>query len=212
MIERAIERQFPDLSNEPKLIERIKEVGQVRGFKKGETIIDYGDYIEAVPLVLSGLIKIIRQNEEDHEVLLYFLGEGESCAASFSCCLIRKRSEIRAVCEEDSEVLMIPLVAADEWMGSSRAWRDFVLNMYDTRLLSLIDTVDRVAFANLDQKLLHYLDEMVRLKSTKRLSVSHHQIAQDLNASRESVSRLLKKLERSGKLRLSRNEITVLQS
>ncbi len=205
-----IKDQFPDLAKDQKLIEEIAQVATIKSYNKGEVIIDYGDYIKYVPMVISGLLKIIREGENDNEILLYFLGSGESCAASFSCCMIKKRSEIKAVCEEKSKILMIPISYADQWMGKYSNWRDFVINMYDARLLSLIDTIDRVSFAKLDEKLLYYLDEMVSHKSDQVLNISHHEIALDLNASRESISRLLKKLEAAGKISLSRNEITII--
>lgn len=205
-----IKDQFPDLAKDQKLIEEIAQVATIKSYNKGEVIIDYGDYIKYVPMVISGLLKIIREGENDNEILLYFLGSGESCAASFSCCMIKKRSEIKAVCEEKSKILMIPISYADQWMGQYSNWRDFVINMYDARLLSLIDTIDRVSFAKLDEKLLYYLDEMVSHKSDQVLNISHHEIALDLNASRESISRLLKKLEAAGKISLSRNEITII--
>lgn len=203
---------FPDLAKDQSLIEEIANVSKAQSFKKGDVVMDYGDYIEFVPMVISGLMKIIREGEEGQEILLYFLGSGESCAASFSCCMIRKRSEIKAVCEEDSTILMLPLKYADQWMGQYSSWRDFIFSMYDARMFALIDTIDRVSFANLDEKLLHYLDELQRHKSSRYLNISHSEIAHDLNASRESVSRLLKKLEHRGKVRLGRNEIEILET
>ncbi|NND52185.1 MAG: Crp/Fnr family transcriptional regulator [Flavobacteriaceae bacterium] len=210
MLTTLLKERFPELASDDKLIEQIADVATMATFKKDDIVIDYGDFIKSVPLVLTGLLKIIREGENEQEMLLYFLGSGESCAASFSCCLIRKRSEIRAISESESKVLMIPLEYADRWMGEFSVWREFIISMYDTRMLSLIDTIDRVAFTKLDEKLLHYLDELTRLKSSTHLSISHHEIAQDLNASRESVSRLLKRLEVNGKVKLGRNEITVI--
>ena len=203
---------FPELARSNELIREIASVSMMAKFSRGDVIMDYGDYIEFVPMLISGLMKIIREGEDGQEVLLYFLGSGESCAASFSCCMIRKRSEIKAVCEEDATILMIPLKSADEWMGKYNAWRDFIFGMYDARLFALIDTIDRVSFANLDEKLLYYLDEMQRHKNQNVFNVSHSEIAHDLNASRESVSRLLKKLENQGKVKLGRNEIVLLET
>ncbi len=203
---------FPDLGQSEALIREIAEVSQMAQFSRGEVIMDYGDYIEFVPMLISGLMKIIREGEDGQEILLYFLGSGESCAASFSCCMIRKRSEIKAVCEEDATILMIPLQSADEWMEKYSAWRDFIFGMYDARLFALIDTIDRVSFANLDEKLLYYLDEMQRQKDQNVFHISHSDIAHDLNASRESISRLLKKLEIQGKVKLGRNEIALLET
>lgn len=206
----VIKDLFPEISNDDELIKELIEHCKVQKFKKDDVIIDYGDNIEFVPLVISGLLKIIRQGEDGKELLLYFLGSGMSCAASFSCCMTQKRSEIMAVCEEDTTLLSVPLFYANSWMGTYDSWRNFIINIYDSRLFALIDTIDRIAFAKLDEKLLHYLEDLSTQKATDKLSLSHLQIAQDLNVSRESISRLLKKLESQKVLQLGRNEITLL--
>ena len=202
---------FPEISKDLLLMEEIQREGVIKKVAKGEVLIDYGDYIKFVPLVISGLMKIIREGEDGQEVLLYFLGSGQSCAASFSCCLVRKRSEIKATCDEDTVILMIPLERADEWMSKYATWRNFVFDMYDRRMFSLIDTIDRVSFAKLDEQLLYYLRERVQYKSDGIIHISHQEIAQDLNASRESISRLLKKLESKNIVALGRNEIKLLE-
>ncbi|MBK8504569.1 MAG: Crp/Fnr family transcriptional regulator [Saprospiraceae bacterium] len=126
---------FPELAEETELVEEIVRSASLKKISKGHVLIDYGAYIQFVPLVVKGLIKIIRENDEGKELLLYFLSEGNSCAASFSCCMIRKRSEIKAIAEEDSLIIAIPLQSAEDWMGKYAAWRNFVMNMYDQRIL-----------------------------------------------------------------------------
>ncbi len=207
-----IEDLFPRLSGEEKLLDEIVRYSSVRKFSKGDILIDYGADIAFVPLVISGLIKIMRENEDDREVLLYFLSSGNTCAASFSCCLIKKRSEIKAVCEEDSTILFIPLEFADRWLEKYSTWRNFVFEMMEERLFSMIDTVDRLAFANLDEKLWDYLTERCFLQQSEEINTSHLEIARDLNASREAISRMLKKLEDKGQVKLDRNKITLLET
>ena len=209
---KLLEPNFPVLSRDQQLVEEMAAVCDVRHFNKGEVIIDYGQYIKFVPLVISGLLKILREGEDDQEVLLYFLSAGNSCAASFSCCMIRKRSEIKAICEEDCQLMIIPLESADRWMSEISTWRNFVLEMYDSRLFSIIDTVDRLAFAKLDEKLWYYLTEKAFLTDNHEIQNSHSEIARDLNASREAISRLLKKLENQGKIELERYKIRLLES
>jgi CRP/FNR family transcriptional regulator len=206
-----IEPNFPVLARDQHLVEEMALHCTIRDFKKGEIIIDYGQYIKFVPLVVDGLLKILREGEDGQEVLLYFLTAGNSCAASFSCCMIRKRSEIKAICEEDCQLMVIPLEAADRWMSEISTWRNFVLEMYDSRLFSIIDTVDRLAFSKLDEKLWHYLTEKAFLTKTHSIQNSHSEIARDLNASREAISRLLKKLENQGKIKLERYNIELLE-
>jgi len=198
---------FPELAKDTALLEEISKCAELRSVKKGDVLIDYGSYIQFVPLVVRGLIKVIRENEEGKEVLLYFLSEGHTCAASFSCCLVRKKSEIKAIAEEDSTILTIPLEAADRWMKQYSSWSNFVMEMYDQRIFAMIDTIDKLAFAKLDEKLWDYLQDRARLGSNIIEDISHQDIARDLNASRESISRLLKKLEQQGKLEMGRNKL-----
>ena len=209
-VELFLKDYFPGLAKDKLLLEEIVSVVSAKEFKHGDIIIDYGAYIRFVPLVVKGLVKIMRENSEGKEVLLYYLGPGSSCAASFSCCMIQKRSEIKAICEEDSVLLAIPLDQADKWMGTYSTWRNFILDMYDQRLFDMIDSIDRLAFANLDEKLWDYLDQRARLSQTSEIHASHHDIAVDLNSSRETISRLLKKLENNGRVSLERNMIKIL--
>ncbi|NND35168.1 MAG: Crp/Fnr family transcriptional regulator [Saprospiraceae bacterium] len=210
-MEQYIKDLFPEIAEDPSLIDSIVRTASVKKVSKGDILIDYGAYIQFVPLVVKGLIKIIRENDEGKEVLLYFLSEGNTCAASFSCCMIRKRSEIKAVVEEDSVIIAIPLQAADEWMAKYASWRNFVMGMYDQRIFAMIDTIDKLAFAKLDEKLWDYLEERKMIGGSILKNISHQEIAQDLNVSREAISRLLKKLEQQGKIEIHRNRLVVLE-
>ncbi len=203
--------QFAELAKDQSLLDEIADRATVKQPARGTVMIDYGDYMKFVPLVVKGLLKIMRENDQGKEVLLYFLSGGSTCAATFSCCLVRKRSEIKAMVEEDATIIMIPLEAADRWMSTHKVWRDFVMNMYDERLFAMIDLVDRLAFARLDEKLLDYLKDRQIMQGTRVLDVSHQSIAIDLNASREAISRLLKKLEQQGRVRIGRNQIELLE-
>ena len=139
-----LRNQFPALIKDQRLLDEIVAVSGVRQVGRGEVIIDYGAFVQFVPLVVKGLVKVIREHQDGREVLLYFLSGGNSCAATFSCCMVRKRSEIKAIAEEDSTLITIPLESADRWMGKYAVWRNFILNMYDDRLFAMIDTIDQL--------------------------------------------------------------------
>lgn len=206
----AVKDHFPEIYEES-LLKEIIAAGKIEEFKEGDIIIDYGDQISHVPLVMKGSIKVSREGEGGKEIFLYYLISGDTCAASFSCCMIQKRSEIIAIAEEDSSILMIPMELANSWVGKYKSWREFVFTMYDQRMFSLIDTVDRLAFSNLDNQLLDYLEKKSLALNTQLIDTTHQEIASDLNVSREAVSRLLKKLENKGLLQLGRNKITLLE-
>ena len=198
---------YPELGKDQDLLDLIQEHGLLKSLKQSDIIMDYGSYIRSVPLILSGLLKVMREGTDQNERLLYFLSPGSSCAASFSCCLVRKKSEIRVICEEDASLVLISLELADQWMGRFTSWRNFVLNTYDSRIFALIDTVDKLAFTKLDEQLLDYLEERSSYSQDGILRETHQQIANDLNVSREAISRLLKKLETTGVVELGRNQI-----
>lgn len=200
------ESNFPDL-NDPKLLVEIARVGVVQSFKESDIIIDFGEAIDYVPLVLKGSVKISREGDQGKEIFLYYISSGDTCAASFSCCMVKKRSEILAVAEEDSTILMIPMNEANAWLKDYDSWRNFIFNMYDQRMFSMIDTIDRLAFSNLDNQLLDYLELKSHTLRTNVIESTHQQIALDLNVSREAISRLLKKLEINGKVKLGRNKV-----
>lgn len=204
-----LKKVFPHLLH-PQLVEEIQEVGQLMRFKEGDVLIDYGQYIRMAPLVLEGSLKIMRENDEGEELFLYFLSAGESCSMSFTCCLAEKRSSIRAVVDDDVLVLGIPVQYVDQWISKYTVWKNFVLRSYDQRLMELIQTIDTIAFKKLDERLVDYLKQLVKNHNSKHLNITHQQIASDLNASREAVSRLLKKMEKMGDLILGRNKIEIL--
>lgn len=195
---------------EKDLIQEIAKVAIYRKVEAGGILIDFGQYINSMPLLLKGAIKVLREDEEGDELLLYFIEKGDTCAFSLSCCLGHTKSEIRAIAEVDSELLMIPVQKMEEWMGTYRSWRNFVLISYQSRLNEMLDTIDTVAFRKLDARLIQYLREKTRIAKSDTISITHQEIAQELYTSRVVVSRLLKALELQNKIRMQRNSIQVL--
>ncbi|WP_289644995.1 Crp/Fnr family transcriptional regulator [Maribacter aestuarii] len=195
---------------EEELLKEINEVGTLRNFQEGEKLMEIGQYIKYMPLLVSGVIKVLREDNDGNELLLYFLQDGDTCAMTMTCCLGRKKSEVRVVAESVTEVLMIPIGKMEDWLASYKSWRNFVLNTYHTRLNELLDTVDSIAFLKMDERLLKYLKDKVRVLKDKTINSTHQEIAYDLNTSRVVVSRLLKKLEIMGKVKLHRNHIEII--
>jgi CRP/FNR family transcriptional regulator len=124
--------------------------------------------------------------------------------------MMDKRSAIRATAEDDSTVIVIPIKYVDEWMSKYPTWRNFVMRSYDFRMKEMIKTIDTIAFNKMDERLLKYLNERSVANSSKIINSTHQEIAADLNASREAISRLLKKLEINGLVTLERNKINLL--
>ncbi len=204
-----LRRHYPQLA-ERGLQEEIVLVGKLLFFKAGETILDFGSYVRLVPLVVEGSIKVVREGEEGREIFLYYLQPGQSCTMSFTCCMMNKKSEIRTVAEEDTLLIGIPIKYMDEWMTRYQSWKNFVMLSYDNRMLELVKTIESIAFQKLDERLLQYLQKKAAVTGNKIIQATHQDIAFDLNASREAISRLLKQLENQGQLRLGRNKVELL--
>ena len=205
-----LNQKFPEIS-EVELQKEIASVGMIKEFQAGEVIMNFGSYVKLVPLVVKGSIKVVREDEDDgRELLLYFLNEGETCSMSFSCCMANKQSDIRTTTEDDTKLIAIPVKYVDEWMSKYKSWKRFVMRSYDGRMQEMIKTIDSIAFKKMDERLLNYLKQRAEANQTKTIQSTHQEIAADLNASRETISRLLKQLEKNGIIILNRNKIDLL--
>ncbi|WP_245794781.1 Crp/Fnr family transcriptional regulator [Flaviramulus basaltis] len=192
------------------LIEEIKKVGNIRTFKKDDIIIDINQPLNHIPLLLEGNIKILREDAEGNELLIYFLEAGETCTMSLTCCMGTTKSKIRAVAEKDSSLVMIPVLNMQKWFNNNESWRNFILESYQTRFDEMLDAIDSIAFMKMDERLYKYLINKTKLHDSKTLHIKHQDISEDLHTSRVVISRLLKQLENEHKIKLSRNKIQVL--
>ncbi|MDO6603117.1 CRP/FNR family transcriptional regulator, anaerobic regulatory protein [Arenibacter palladensis] len=195
---------------EPELLEEIRTVGSYKKVSQGQTLMEIGDNIKTMPLLLSGAIKVLREDDDGNELLLYFVEKGDTCAMTFSCCMGDKKSGIRAVAETDTELLMIPVGYLETWMGKYKTWQQFILDSYHARMMELMETIDTLAFLRMDERLLKHLQDKAKVTHDDVLYATHQEIAYDLHTSRVVVSRLLKKMENEGKIELYRNQIKVL--
>ena len=199
---------FPDF--EPALIEMIEKEAVQRTFYAGDVIMRTGQFIKSTVLVLEGRIKIYRENQDGGEFLMYYLEPGQACAVSVICAIQSTTSEIMAQAEENTEVLMIPIQLMDEMMNKYKTWYQFVIQTYRGRFEELLSVVDNIAFRNMDERLEVYLKRHAGDSGKKQIELSHQQIADDLNSSREVISRLLKKMEQRNLVKLHRNMIELL--
>jgi len=173
------------------------------------TLLKTGNFVQSVPLVLEGIIRVSRM-EEDKELLLYYIHPGEMCIMSFSACCSNTASLIEAVALEETKVLLVPSVKVREWIRNYPSFNFYVYEMFNKRYLDLIDTIDQLIFSHLDERLLSYLMDKKSLAGSNMVSITHQQIATDMGTAREVISRLLKKLERENKILTGRNQVTIL--
>jgi CRP/FNR family transcriptional regulator, anaerobic regulatory protein len=194
------------------LLDRLMKEGSVKSFPPDSVIIEEHNYIKNVPIVLSGSIKVFKLDEEGHEILLYYIKPGESCVMSFLGAACNGTSKIRAVVEEQAEVLILPVYKAIDLIRDNPAWLEFIFQLYNRRFEELLTVVNAVAFQNMDDRLWELLKTKVKMLHTSELNITHQQVADELGTAREVVSRLLKQLERNNKIALSRNKIKVLST
>lgn len=195
---------------EDELLQEIDQVGIFKEINEGDRLIEIGTYVKSMPLLISGAIKVLREDEDGDELLLYFLERGHTCAMTLSCCLGQTKSEIRAIAETQAQLIMIPIQKMEEWTSKYKSWRNFVFNSYHQRLNEMLETIDDIAFKKMDERLLKYLKEKARINNGQIIYNTHQEIAYDLHTSRVVVSRLLKTLENLGKIELQRNHIKLI--
>jgi len=196
---------------EEALMNEIVQVGTFKEVLEGFKLMDIGQYVKGMPLLVSGAIKVLREDKEGDELLLYYLEKGDTCSMTLTCCMGDSKSEIRAIAETDAKLIMVPIQKMEEWTAKYKSWRNFVFKSYHSRLNELLGTLDSIAFDKMDERLASYLKEKSRINEDRTIHNTHQEIAHELHSSRVVISRLLKKLEKMGKIKLYRNYIKILE-
>ena len=194
---------------QPELITEMQSKSVLHSYNPEEYILHVGDQMSFIPIILEGSIKVVRENNAGEELLLYYIEGGDTCAMTLQCCMRKSKSEVKALAIEPSLVLMIPIENMEVWMEKYPSWRSFILQSYHSRMMELLETIDAMAFMKLDERLLKYLTDQAKITSSLELTLTHQQVAEDLNSSRVVISRLLKQLEIKGGIRLHRNKIVL---
>ena len=197
------------LFKDPKLNEEINKYCRVKHLDRDETMMSPGDEVVFVPIVTKGAVRIMRQNEEGNEVFLYHLYPGQTCAMALNCCQAGRRSMIKAVTEDETEIIQVPVNLIEEWYKYPE-WRAFINSTYGSRFSELLNVIDLIAFSNMDKQLLHYLKERSKALNTKALYITHQEIADELHTHREAISRLLRTMEEKNLVRLGRHTIELI--
>ncbi len=195
---------------EPKLIEDIEKTGSLKTLETGEELMRPGMYVRSIPIILKGSLKIMRQDEDGKETFLYFLTKGDTCAMSLTCCTANRPSTVRAVAEEPSELILVPVEKLDYWMTLYPSWKAYVFQAYQRRFDDMLEAVDSLAFRKMDERLWRLLKKKAALQEKRYVYATHQELADELNTSREVVTRLLKKLEGLGKIITHRNRIEMM--
>ena len=195
---------------EPKLVEEIEKVAVLKKLEAGVELMRPGMPVRSIPIILSGSLRIMRQDEEGKETFLYFLTKGETCAMSLNCFSANRPSAVRAVAEDPTELMLVPVEKLDYWMSIFPSWKTFVFQAYQRRFEDLLEAVDSLAFQRMDERIWRLLKKKAALQEKRYVYATHQELADELNTSREVVTRLLKKLEGMGKMKTHRNRIELM--
>ena len=197
---------------EDELINDICNVGMLRKIPEYTELMSIGDNVTHIPLVVTGSLKVMTEDEDGKELFLYYLELGDTCAMTLRCCTGASKSNVTAITEENTEILYIPVKYMDIWMVKYNSWRNFILESYNNRMTEMLAAIYSLAFSNMEERLSKYLKERVLVTQSNEIKMTHLQIANDLHSSRVVISRLMKKLEQQGYIKQYRNRIELLDS
>jgi CRP/FNR family transcriptional regulator, anaerobic regulatory protein len=199
-----------EFKSSPRMKETLLQYGIVKTFHQGDLILNENAYIKAIPIVITGSIRVMRTDEEGREILLYYIKPGESCIMSFLSGLHEDTSKVKAIAEEETEILLIPVEKVNLLIKEFPEWLDYIFRLYHKRFEELLEVVNAVAFKKMDERLLHFIKRKSALTKSHTLYVTHEQLANELGTARVVVSRLLKQMEETGLVKLGRNKITLV--
>lgn len=198
-----------DLFSDRELSDQVQRIGKLKRISRNGLLISSGEQVVFVPIVLSGVLRVVRQSDDGEEVFLYHLYPGQTCAMAINCCQTHSKSMVKVIAEDDSELILIPVQQISDWMRFEE-WKQFIARTYSTRFSELMQVIDLIAFSNMDQQLLHYLRERSKAVNTSTLFITHQEIADEMHTHREAISRLLRTMEQKKLVRLGRNTIELL--
>ncbi len=203
-------RNLTEFSTTPEINEKLLDYGVTKTFSEGDIILNENAYIKTIPIVLSGSIRVMRTDEDGREILLYYIKAGESCIMSFLGGLHHDTSKVKAIAEENTEILFVPIDKVSELIKEYPKWLDYIFRLYHKRFEELLEVVNAVAFKKMDERLLNFIRKKCELTKSHTLYVTHEQLANELGTARVVISRLLKQMEEEGLVNLGRNKITLV--
>lgn len=199
-----------EFKSTPEIRDKLRQFGFEKRFLEGEIIQNDNSYIKAIPIVITGSVRVMRSDENGREILLYYIKAGESCIMSFLGGIHHDTSKVKAIAEEDTEILFIPVDKVSLMIKENPEWLDYIFRLYHKRFEELLDVVNEIAFKKMDERLLDLIKKKSKLVKTKTLQITHEQLANELGTARVVVSRLLKQMEYQGLIKLGRNKIELV--
>jgi len=202
--------QVAEFKTSPELVEKLYQFSIVKQYKAGTVILNENSSIRSIPIVIRGTLKVIRTDDDEKEILLYYIKSGESCIMSFLGGMHNETSKVKAEVEEDAEILFLPMDKVSVFIRGYPQWLDYIFRLYHKRFEELLDVVNAITFKKVDERLLSLLYKKQEIAGGKTLHITHEQLANELGTARVVVSRLLKQLEENGVVQLGRNKIKLM--
>lgn len=205
-----IESNFTEFQSSPELKKKLEEYGIEKTFQEGDVILRENAYPNSVPIVKNGAIRVLRTDDDGREILLYYIQSGEGCVMSFLGALHQDTSKLKAIAEEETEILFVPIEKVMSLMKEYPEWLNYIFKLYHKRFEELLEVVNEVAFKKMDERILSFIQKRVELTNSKTITITHESLANELGTARVVVSRLLKQMEDEQLVSLGRNKITLL--
>ncbi|RXK80843.1 Crp/Fnr family transcriptional regulator [Filimonas effusa] len=202
--------QIVEFRSSPELVEKLYQYSVIKHYEAGSVILNENASIRSIPIVTSGMIKVIRTEQDGREILLYYIKAGESCIMSFLGGLHNDTSKVKAEVEEEAEILFLPVDKIALLIKEYPQWLDYIFRLYHMRFEELLNIVNAIAFKKVDERLLALLRKKAELTQSRTIFITHEQLANELGTARVVVSRLLKQLEESQVVQLGRNKIMLV--
>jgi CRP/FNR family transcriptional regulator len=193
---------------EAQLVREFEQAAFMTKIPAGRDVFLENDNVDAIALLISGVVRVYKIGETGREITLYRFGNGESCILTANAILSQKTFPAIAVVEKDAEAVMIPADVFRQWVAKYDPWREFVFDLLSQRLSSVMAIVEEIAFRRMDERLASLL--LRRTQAQNPMRITHQEIASELGSSREVISRLMEDFSKRGFVRVGRGEIEVL--
>lgn len=199
--------QVAEFKSTPALQEKLLEYSTVKKLKKGDVLMSENSYIRSIPIVIKGSLQVLRSDEEDKEILMYYIKGGESCIMSFMGGLHNEKSKLKAIAEEDSEILFLPIERVRDLIKEFPQWLEYIFRLYHKRFEEMLDLINAITFKKVDARLMDLLLKKYEIVGKNEINITHEQLANELATARVVISRLLKQMETQGLIEMGRNKI-----
>ncbi len=195
------------LNLEKELIEELHNC-QIIVVDEQVVLAESGKYMKMIPLVLDGLIRVFRNDyDRNREILLYYIPAGQTCMMSLVASFAEMKSQVHAITERKSKLLLIPTTKVREWQIKYSKWNQFIINTFLGRYTELLNTINDLSFKHIDERVYNYLVQYRHRYGENRVKLTHQKLANELGTTRVVISRILKDLEKQGQIKLMRGEI-----